>query len=76
MKKIKIEAAEFFISDVAKYTSKPLKDLKIKKNVLLAAIRRKNKVIIPSGSDTIEPLDSIVIVTKDLVIKDVEDILE
>ena len=72
----KVEAAEFFISDKAKYTSKPLKDLKMKKNVLLAAIRRKNKVIIPSGLDTIEPLDSIIIVSKDLEINDVGDILE
>ena len=72
----KVEAAEFFISDAAEYTSKPLKELKLKKNVLLAAIRRKNKVIIPSGLDTIEPLDSIIVVTKDLEIKDVRDILE
>ena len=72
----KVEAAEFFISDKAKYTSKPLKELKLKKNVLLACIIRKNRVIIPSGLDTIEPLDSVVIVSTDLEINDVKDILE
>lgn len=71
----KVEASEFFISKKAKYTSIPLKELKIKKNVLLACIIRENKVIIPSGLDTIEPLDSVVIVSSSYVIKDVNDIL-
>ena len=72
----KVEAAEFFISKKARYTSKPLKDLKIKKNVLIASIIRKGRVIIPGGLDTIEPLDTVIIVTTDLEIKDVSDILE
>ena len=71
----KVEASEFFISKEAKYTSVPLKDLKIKNNVLIAAIIRKNKVIIPSGLDTLEPLDSVIIVSSSYVIKDVNDIL-
>ena len=71
----KVEASEFFVPKPAKYTSIPLKDLKIKKNVLLACIIRKNKVIIPSGLDTIEPLDSVIIVSSSYVIKDVNDIL-
>lgn len=72
----RVEASEFFISKEAKYTSVPLKDLKIKKNILIASIIRKNQVIIPSGLDTLEPLDSVIIVTNGLVIKDVADILE
>lgn len=71
----KVEASEFFISKEAKYTSIPLKDLKIKKNVLLASIIRKNQVIIPSGLDTLEPLDSVIIVSTDFVVKDIKDIL-
>ena len=53
----------------------PLKNLKIKSNYLLACIIRNNKVIIPSGKDTLEPLDSVVIVTTNSKIKDVSDIL-
>ena len=71
----KVEAAEFIVSKPAKYTSICLKDLKIKKNILVACIIRNNKVIIPSGSDTIEPLDSVIIITNDIVIKDLNDIL-
>ena len=50
-------------------------DLKIKKNILIASIIRKNQVIIPSGLDTLEPLDSVIIVSSSYVIKDVNDIL-
>ena len=73
--KNKVEASEFFISKKAEYTSIPLKELKIKKNILLACIIRKNQVIIPSGSDTLEPLDSVIIVSSDFIVKDVSDIL-
>lgn len=72
----KVEALEFVISKPTKYTSVPLKDLKIKENHLLACIIRANKVIIPSGKDTLEPLDSVIIITTNTSIKDISDILE
>ena len=71
----KVEASEFFISKETKYTSIPLKDLKLKKNVLIAGIIRKNKVIIPSGLDTLEPLDSVIVVTSSYLVKDLQDIM-
>lgn len=71
----KVEALEFTISKETKYTSKMLKDLKIKQDCLLACIIRHGKVIIPSGKDTLEPKDSVVIVTTDSSIEDVSDIL-
>ena len=72
----RVEAIEFFISQETSYTSIPLKDLKIKENFLLACIIRKNRVIIPNGKDTIEPFDSVIIVTTISQVKDVSDILE
>ena len=72
----KVEALEFVISKETKYTSIPLKDLKIKKGFLLASIIRANKVIIPSGNDTLEPLDSVVIVTTHQSVKDISEIWE
>ena len=71
-----VEALEFVISKETKYTSIPLKDLRIKKGFLLASIIRENKVIIPSGSDTLEPLDTVVIVTTHKSVKDVREIWE
>ena len=35
-----------------------------------------NRVIIPNGLDTLEPLDSVIIVTTNTSVKDVSDILE
>ena len=54
----------------------PIKDLKIKDNYLLDAIIRANRVIIPSGKDTIEPHDSIIIITTNTYVKDLSDIME
>lgn len=71
----KVEALEFLISKKTKYTSIPLKDLKFKENSLLACIIRENNIIIPSGKDTIEPLDTLIIITANSFIKDVSDVM-
>ena len=70
----KVEALEFYIPFETNYTNIPLKDLKTKNNMLLACIIRNNHVIIPNGNDSIQPLDTVIIVTT-TPIKDVEDIL-
>lgn len=71
----KVEALEFYIPSKKKYTSIPIKDLKLKANTLLACIIRNNRVIIPQGKDTIEVDDTIIIFTTNSQIKEVEDIL-
>ena len=71
----KVEALEFLISKKTSYTSIPLKDLKFKNDILLACIIRENNIIIPSGKDTIEPLDTLIIITGNSFIKDVSDIM-
>lgn len=70
-----IEALEFYIPRETSYTGIPLKDLKLKPNVLLACIIREDNVIIPSGKDCIEPHDSVIIFATISNIKDVEDII-
>lgn len=71
-----VEALEFFISESTKYTGKQIKDLKRKPNTLITCIIRDNKVIIPSGLDTLEPHDSVIIVTTNKYISNLEDIFE
>ena len=68
--------AEFLISKETKYTSIPLKELNLKKDVLLAGIIRNGKVIIPNGNDTLEHLDSVIVVTSDFIVNDLIDIME
>lgn len=53
----------------------PLKDLRLKKGVLLAAIARGSETIIPGGMTTIEEGDRVVVVTRNTGLNDLRDIL-
>ena len=50
-------------------------DLKIKKGILVACISRDGQAIIPRGSDKIMTGDSVVIITQQKGLNDIEDIL-
>ena len=71
-----VEAAEFIISGESEITEAPLSKLKFRENVLIAAILRDNKVIIPRGYDVIMPGDRVVVVSKELALRDITDILK
>ena len=71
----KIEASEFKVTPGSPICSAPLMQLKFKNDVLVAAILRSGELIIPRGSDVIQPGDSVIIVTKILALKDISDIL-
>lgn len=70
-----IEAAEFTIRENSAITDIPLMELQFKENVLIAAIMRGKKVMIPRGHDRILPGDSVVVVSKLLALHDITDIL-
>ena len=53
-----------------------LKDLKLKKNILIAAIIKGNEVIIPSGNDFIGLDDKVIVVTTNQFLNDLNEILE
>ena len=72
----RVEALEFIIRQKTDYTNIPLKDLQIKQNNLIAAIGRNRKIIIPGGEDSLQPGDSVVVVTKNQKIKDIAEIIE
>lgn len=71
----KIEALEFIIKSETRYTGIPLKDLTLRSNNLIACISRKRQIIIPGGDDSMEVGDSVIVVTMDTHIEDLEDIL-
>lgn len=71
----RIEALEFIIRKESEYTNIPLKDLKIKKNNLVACIGRKRKIIIPNGNDHLEVGDSVIVVTMNQKVNHLRDIL-
>ncbi len=72
----KIEALEFNIRNKSEVTDVPLMELKLKQGVLVAAILREKKVLIPRGSDAIKVGDAVVIVSNQLGIHDISDILK
>ncbi len=56
------EAVEFLVNDI-QYCGIPLKNLKLKKNLLLATISHGNRVEIPGGNSVLSVGDSVVVVT-------------
>lgn len=70
----RVEALEFRITENFTRCGVPLKDLPIVKDVLVASITRKGKLIIPGGFDTIELGDSVVVVTTRQFMDDIADI--
>jgi len=70
------EATEFVVNANTRNLGVPLKELKLKKGVLIAVIVRDDQVIIPDGSTCIQERDSIIIVSKEHTILDVNDIYD
>ncbi|MBR2019007.1 MAG: Trk system potassium transporter TrkA [Clostridia bacterium] len=69
------EALEFVVDEHTLHCGEPLRKLKLKKNVLLAAITSGGKTEIPSGDSTFAIGDSVVVVeTSDDVILQLNDI--
>lgn len=72
----RLEALEFVIRDRKDYIDVPLKELSIKKGVLIASIVRENDLIIPKGDDCLKINDSVVVVTTTSGLEDLSDIFE
>jgi trk system potassium uptake protein TrkA len=71
-----VEALEFFAKKPEKIYDRPLKELKIKKNCLIACIIRQNEVLIPDGNSFITLGDNVVVVTTHKNFDDLTDIFE
>lgn len=71
----KVEASEFIVKENSPITGTPLAELKFKKDVLIAAIMRDNKVMIPRGYDVICPGDKVIIVSGIMALHDICDVL-
>ena len=71
-----VEALEFAARKPERIYDKPLKELTIKKNCLIACIIRKNEVIIPNGDFSIRLGDNVVVVTTHKNFDDLTDVFE
>lgn len=71
----KAEALEFNAKADPKLIGIPLKELNIKKNILIAGILRYRKTVVPTGDDMILPDDRVIVVAADRKLSDLSDIL-
>lgn len=71
----KVEALEFIANSSTKFLNTPLKNLKIVKGVLVAAIVRGNEIIIPHGKDSIKLGDNVILIAKDKRFQELNDII-
>ncbi len=72
----RVEALEFNAKKPKRIYDKPLKELKLKENCLVACIIRENEVIIPNGNDSIKLGDNVIVVTTHKNFDDLTDIFE
>lgn len=58
-----IELVEFFIKEDSSVANVPLEEIRFPGGALVAAILRGKEVIVPRGSDRLQPGDSVIVVT-------------
>lgn len=71
----RVEAIEFIVEKNSKVSGVPIKDLKLKKDVLISFINHNGHIIIPTGNDEIEDGDTVMIVTKNTGFTGIDDIV-
>ena len=72
----RVEALEFRVTGKFRGCGIKLMNLKTRPNLLIGAINRGGQIITPGGQDSIEPGDTVVVVTSTAGLKDLDDILE
>ena len=71
-----IEAVEFTATATTKFLDTPLKNLRLKPGMLVAAIAREGKTVIPDGSTSIRAGDKVIVMAKSLFLQDLDEILQ
>ena len=71
----RVEALEFIIHEDCALQKIKLENMRTRKDVLVACISRKGKIIIPGGQDYFQQGDSVIVVTTHTGLQNIEDIL-
>ena len=71
-----MEAVEFTAASATHFLNTPLKDLHLKRGLLVAAIVHDGEVSIPDGNSKILAGDRVIIVARKLFLQDLNDLLE
>lgn len=70
------EAIEFNVGPDFKYADIPLKDLKLRNNILISGIIRKRKATIPNGNEVISAGDRVIVLSTGHIINKLSDIIQ
>ena len=70
------EVLEFIAKDGSRTLNIPLKDITLKRNILVTGIMRNRQTIIPSGADHIEADDRVIVIASGQRLNDLDDILK
>lgn len=71
----RVEALEFQIREDSPVVGIPLKDLNLKKNMIIGCITHKGKVEMPNGNSVIEVNDMVILITTTTGLHDIRDAL-
>lgn len=69
------EIMEFVVEESSRLLNKPLKELGIPGNVIIATIVRNKEVVVPHGNDVIKKGDRIIVISKDKSIANLYDLV-
>ena len=70
----RVEALEFDVLEEFDCIGMPLRSVRLKKNLIIAAIIRENAVIYPNGETTLNIGDSVIVMTTNEQLCDLDDI--
>ena len=70
------EAMEFTVTENTRYLGTPLKNLRLRRGILLAVIVRKQEIIIPEGNTFLQEKDDVIIISRNSGILDLNDIYQ
>ncbi len=71
----KVEALEFEVAEDFDALGKPLREVRLKKGLIIAALIRGNNIIYPNGESTLENGDTVIVMTTIEQLCDLDDIL-
>lgn len=72
----KVEALEFKIGENAPGIGVPLREMSLKKNLIICGINRGRRFILPDGDTAIQPGDRVIVVAGQAKLNDFKDILK
>ncbi len=71
----RVEALEFDVAEDFDEIGKPLREVRLKRDLIIAALIRENTVIYPNGETALMPGDSVIVMTTNENLCDLDDIL-